>query len=106
MQGTEMKELIPMEAIPLRPCPLVHPPATLAPNIRANPPTSAAGNDVICGNDLSATSVTFTTSGEHMGVLVRVESINVGTTLKWLMTLPNVPFGTEVGSVMSFAIAT
>lgn len=38
------KLLRPIVAIPLIPCPLVQPPATLAPKTITNPPTTAAGN--------------------------------------------------------------
>jgi hypothetical protein len=69
---------------------------------------SAAGDDMIVGNDLSADGITFTTAGEHMGVIVRVESLYVGTTLKWLLTLPQSPLTgqTTIGNTMTFAVAT
>ena len=66
---------------------------------------SAAGDDVIVGNDLSADSVTFTTASEHIGAWVRVESAYLGTTLKWHMSLPQIPFGTD-GTGLTFSIAT
>lgn len=66
---------------------------------------SAAGDDVIVGNDLSADSVTFTTASEHMGAWVRVESLYMGTTLKWHMSLPQIPFGTD-GTGLTYSIAT
>lgn len=56
--------------------------------------SSAAGNDMIVGNDASASSITFTTAGNHIGAYVRVEGVYVGTTLKWLVTVPHVPLGT------------
>lgn len=56
--------------------------------------SSAAGNDIIQGNDLSASSITFTTAGNQIGAMVRVESLYVNGTLKWLMTVPHVPIGT------------
>lgn len=67
--------------------------------------TSAAGDDVIVGNDAEADSVTFTTASQHIGAIVRVESVYVGTTLKWLMTLPPAPFGTGTAT-MAYAIGT
>ena len=66
---------------------------------------SAAGDDVIVGDDLSADSVTFTTANEHMGAWVRVESLYMGTTLKWHMSLPQIPFGTD-GTGLTYSIAT
>ncbi len=66
---------------------------------------SAAGGDVIAGNDLAANSITFTTAGEHIGANVRVESIRYGTTLKWLVTIGVVPFGTA-NTGLTFGIAT
>jgi len=68
--------------------------------------TSAAGDDLIVGNDLAADSVTFTTASEQIGVLVRVEAIYVGTTLKWLVTYPLPPLGTGVTGGPTLAIAT
>lgn len=66
---------------------------------------SAAGDDIIVGNDLSADSITFTTAANHIGAMVHVESLYVGGVLKWLMTLPNVPIGTGVNT-LPFALAT
>ena len=66
---------------------------------------SAAGDDIIVGNDLSADSVTFTTASEHMGAWVRVGSLYMGTTLKWHMSLPQIPFGTD-GTGLTFGILT
>jgi hypothetical protein len=68
--------------------------------------TSSEGDNVIAGNDLSADSVTFTTASEHLGARVKVRSVYVGTTLKWLVELPNTPFGTAAGSAMTISIAT
>lgn len=66
---------------------------------------SAEGDNVIVGNDLSADGVTFTTASEHLGATVRVESVYVGTTLKWRIYLPYVPFNTGVNT-LTFAINT
>lgn len=52
---------------------------------------SAAGDDLIVVHDLSADSVTFSTSSQKIGACVEVEGIYVGTTLKWLPTLVSVP---------------
>jgi hypothetical protein len=67
--------------------------------------SSAAGDDIIVGNDLAADSITFTTAGNHIGAMVNVKSLYVGGTLKWLLTLPNVPIGTGVNT-LPFALAT
>lgn len=67
---------------------------------------SAAGDDMIVGNDLSADSVTFTTAGQQIGALIRVEAIYVNTTLKWLVTLGTPPFGTGLTGGFAYAIAT
>jgi hypothetical protein len=61
--------------------------------------TSGEGNNVIFGNDLSGSTITFTTAGNHIGVMVRVQSLYVAGTLKWLLTLPNVPIGTGVNTL-------
>lgn len=60
---------------------------------------SPTADNVIVGNDLSADGVTFTTAGEHLGAAIRVESVYVSTTLKWLMYLPYVPFNTGVNTL-------
>lgn len=66
---------------------------------------SPTADNVIVGNDLSADGVTFTTVSEHIGAHVRVESIYVGTTLKWLLTLPPHPFNTGLNT-LTYAINT
>lgn len=66
---------------------------------------STEGDNVIVGNDLSADGVTFTTAGEHLGAAIRVRSVYVNTTLKWLIELPYVPFGTGVNT-LTFGIQT
>jgi hypothetical protein len=66
---------------------------------------SPTADNVIVGNDLSADGVTFTTASEQIGAHVRVESIYLGTTLKWLMTLPPHPFGTGTATE-TYAINT
>lgn len=68
--------------------------------------SSAAGDDMIVGHDVSADSVTFTTAGQQIGAVVRVEGVLVGTTPKWLVTLPLVPFGTGVTGHFAHAIGT
>lgn len=66
---------------------------------------SPTADNVIVGNDLSADGVTFTTAGEQIGATVNVKSIYYNGTLKWLMTLPYVPFGTGVNT-LTFAVNT
>lgn len=66
---------------------------------------SAEGDNLIVGNDLAADSITFTTAGNHIGAMVHVESMYLGGTLYWLVTLPNVPIGTGVNT-LPFALAT
>lgn len=66
---------------------------------------SAAGDDMVVGNDLSADSVTFTTAGQQIGAIIRVEGVYFGTTLKWLVTLPPAPFGTGTAT-LAYAIAS
>lgn len=55
---------------------------------------SPTADNVIVGNDLSADGVTFTTAGEHLGVRVRLRSVYVGTTVKWLAEGPLTFLGT------------
>ena len=64
---------------------------------------SAEGDNIVIGNDLSADSVTFTTAGEQIGAHVRVRSVYVGTTLKWLIELPVKPFSTDNYLATTFA---
>lgn len=65
--------------------------------------SSAAGDDIIIGNDLSADSVTFTTAGEQIGASMTFRSIYVGTTLKWLAQVNIVPFSTDNYLATTFA---
>lgn len=67
---------------------------------------SAEGDNMIVGNDLSADSITFTTAGQQIGARVKVKGVYFGTTLKWLVELPQAPFGTAAGSTLVMAIAT
>lgn len=67
--------------------------------------TSAEGDNVIAGNDLSADSLTFTTAGEHIGAWVRVTGVYVSTTLKWHMQIMGVPLGVGLDA-WTYAIAT
>lgn len=64
---------------------------------------SPTADNVIVGNDLSADGVTFTTAGEQIGATVTVKSIYVNGTLKWLMVLDSVPFGTGTAT-MTYAV--
>lgn len=66
--------------------------------------TGVAG-EMLVGNDVAANSVTFTTAGEHIGASVRAEGVRYGSTVKWRLTLPYVPFGTGLNT-LTFAIAT
>lgn len=66
---------------------------------------SAEGDNMLVGNDLSADSITFTTAGNHIGAMVRVEGIYAGTTLKWLVTVPHVPLGTGL-AFHTYGLAT
>lgn len=67
---------------------------------------SSEGDNMIVGNDLSADRITFTTAGEQVGAMVHVESIYVGTTLKWLTWLPIPAFGTGLTGGFTYAIVT
>jgi hypothetical protein len=67
---------------------------------------SAEGDNLVVGNDLSADSVTFTTASEQIGARVKVKGVYLGTTLKWLVELPQAPFGTAAGSEITIAIGT
>lgn len=64
---------------------------------------SPTADNVIVGNDLSADGVTFTTAGEQIGATVKVKSVYYNGTLKWLMELPWVPFGTGLNT-MTYAV--
>ena len=64
---------------------------------------SGEGDNIIIGNDLSADSITFTTAGEQIGAHVRIRSVYVGTTLKWLPELPVKPFSTDNYLATTFA---
>jgi len=67
---------------------------------------SAEGDNIMFGNDLSGDSVTWTTAGEHLGAGIRVRSVYVGTTLKWLAEIVQTPFGTAGGSAQTIGLAT
>lgn len=67
---------------------------------------SAEGGNMVVGNDLEANSITFTTAGQQIGALVRVEGVLVGADLKWLVSIAHVPFGTGVTGGFTYAIAT
>jgi hypothetical protein len=68
--------------------------------------SSAEGDNMIVGHDLSADSITFTTAGQQIGARIRVRAVYVGATLKWLVELPNMPFGTGLTGGFAYAIAT
>lgn len=69
---------------------------------------SAAGDDIIVGNDLSADSVTITTAGQQIGQRVRIKSmyIGAGITPKWIIEFPVQPFGTGLTGGFAYSIAT
>ena len=66
--------------------------------------TSAAGDDIIGGNDVAGDSITFTTASEQIGARVKFKSVYVGTTLKWLYEQKIVNFSTD--NVLAFTFAT
>lgn len=66
--------------------------------------TSAEGDNIIVGNDASADSITFSTASQKIGAGVRVKSVYVGATLKWLSEIIPVPFST--GAQLTIALAT
>jgi hypothetical protein len=69
--------------------------------------SSAAGDDVIVGNDTAADSITYTTTGQQIGAVVDVEAHYINTTtVRWLMTTPQTPFGTGLTGGFAYAIAT
>ena len=68
--------------------------------------TSGEGDNVIITNDLSADSVTFTTATEHLGVTVKVRSVYVGTTLKWMIDLVVVPHDAGGTVPQTYSVAT
>lgn len=63
-------------------------------------------DNVIVINDLAADSVTYTTAGQQIGVLIRAEAIYNGATLVWLLTTPILPFGTGLTGGPAYSIAT
>lgn len=66
--------------------------------------TSAAGDDMIVGNSLTANAVAFATNNQQIGAVIRVEAVYVSTTLKWLVTLPQPPFGTGLTGGLTIGI--
>ena len=48
--------------------------------------TSPEGNNILGPNDASATTATWTTATNQIGVVAQIEHIWVGTTTKWLLT--------------------
>ncbi|MCI0333554.1 MAG: hypothetical protein L0228_10065 [Planctomycetes bacterium] len=67
---------------------------------------SPTADNVIVGNDLSADGVTFTTAGQHIGARVRVRSVYVGATIKWIAELPTPPFGVGFTGGFAYSIQT
>lgn len=68
--------------------------------------SSAAGDDIIVGHDLSADSVTFTTGGQQIGTNLRFRSAYVGGTLKWIAEVVQIPFGTGLTGGFAYSIAS
>jgi len=66
---------------------------------------SGVAGELIVGNDVAANSLTYTTAGQHIGAYVRAEGVRYGSTVKWLLTTPPVPFGTGT-ALLAYAIAT
>lgn len=67
---------------------------------------SADGGDMVIGNDVAANSVTWTTSGQMIGARMKVKAVYIGTTPKWLVELPDPPFGTGLTGGFAYAIGT
>jgi hypothetical protein len=64
---------------------------------------SYEGANMIFGNQLQGTSITWTEDGEQIGVRVRVEHIHVGNKQKWLTTYFEPVKGTETTTI-TFAV--
>jgi len=67
--------------------------------------TSADGNDMFQGNDLTGSTVTWTTTGQMIGARMKVKAVYIGTALRWLTELPDPPFGTGLTGGFAYAIA-
>lgn len=65
---------------------------------------SAEGDNIIVGNDLSADSITYSTANNLIGARVKVESMYVNGTLKWLAEIVPAPFST--GAFLTQTLAT
>lgn len=65
---------------------------------------SAEGDNVVVGNDLSADSVTYSTSSNKIGARVRVTGEYVNGTLKWIAEIIPAPFST--GAFLTQTLAT
>lgn len=65
--------------------------------------SSAAGNDIIAGGDASASSVTWTTAGQQIGAVLRIRSMYVSTTLKWIAEVVPTPYSTGAFLASSFS---
>lgn len=66
--------------------------------------TSAAGDDVVVGNDLAADSVTYSSSGNKIGARIKVTAMYVSGTLKWVAEIVPAPFST--GAFLTQTLAT
>ena len=67
---------------------------------------SAEGDNVIVGNDMSADSVTWTTTGQMIGAGGRLRSLYAGTNLKWHLDLWTPAFGTGLTGGFAYSLAT
>lgn len=65
--------------------------------------SSAEGDNIVFGNDLSGDSITVTTAGEQIGASYTFRSVYIGTTLKWLVRINIVPFSTDDYLAKTFA---
>lgn len=68
--------------------------------------TSAEGDNVIAGNDLSADSVLWTTTGQQIGAGLKARAIYLDTTLKWHFDLYTPPFGTGLTGGFAYVLGT
>ena len=68
--------------------------------------TSAEGDNIIVGNDLSADSITYSTASNKIGARIRVSCEYVGATpaLKWIAEIVPAPFST--GAFLTQTLAT
>tara|TARA_R110000803_G_scaffold210718_2_gene283387 strand:- start:14800 stop:15612 length:813 start_codon:yes stop_codon:yes gene_type:complete len=68
--------------------------------------TSAEGDNILAINDASADSVTFTTAGQQIGVIVDIAHFHYGAVEKWMVTYRNAAFGTGLTGGVTLGIVT